>query len=198
MRKRLMIALTPVFLGTALPIFADPVRVSSGRLIGSDSSVTDFRLVLPSVTVTGLVTGPGGPHVQCDACLPGTPVSLSTTLDAFEGVAFDDVPRSVGGQFVFTSDEVALPAFGGNGRAQIVRPFAFNGLVRDLQTSQTLTLIGRGWATLSLVPNDDSATWNATSIDYEFAAPAAVPEPATLLLVGLGLGAAVRRCRTSR
>jgi hypothetical protein len=54
-------------------------------------------------------------------------------------------------------------------------------------------LAGRGTVTLEVVANaSGDPLWELGSVRYDFAP---VPEPATLLLVGTGMLALVRRCR---
>ena len=64
-----------------------------------------------------------------------------------------------------------------------------------------MTLSGEGTATLSLLrgTNEMAGTWIYQGVRYDFGpAPAAVPEPSSLVLAGSGLALVVRRLRKRR
>lgn len=53
MRERVACAFVFALLGTVLPTFAEPVRVTGGVLAGSDGSITDFSIFGPGFTLAG-------------------------------------------------------------------------------------------------------------------------------------------------
>jgi hypothetical protein len=64
--------------------------------------------------------------------------------------------------------------------------------------ARSVPLRGKGVATLTLHANPSFPVWEFSQLRYTFQAPAPVPEPATLVLVGSGLVGTLLRFRKRR
>jgi hypothetical protein len=198
------------------PASADAVQVTGGTAV-IVNAIGDIDLVGErGFSLSAMVDEIGGisfPSFQCDfpTCVPGKELSLFATWTGndlpatvtFEGQTF----TRVGGQ---ASHESASVEFSGSfiappfaQSAQVTAPFRFTGrfqFATDPSGAEIIrhTLFGAGVATINLFPAfPGNGAWGISSVRYEFSADevAPVPEPATMLMVGLGLAGAARRWR---
>jgi hypothetical protein len=199
MRPNVMpLALALVLTTTAAS--ADPIRITSGRVSGSVSSITDFQIEGDGFVISGVLgaAAPFEPHFRCGGgCPVDSEVDLSTpyTLDSVEinGIVYSGVT----GSFRFDSESIRLPDLPVGSRATFARIFSFQGSLAGLDTLGTLDLTGTG-VVFAFVRNEGTGGIAINRTDYVFADLNPVPEPGTLLLVGGGLAAAWRRSRARR
>jgi PEP-CTERM motif-containing protein len=190
---------------------ADPVQITSGFLVAEGASdLADFRFVGTNFEATGS-TEPGavGPEITCFPCAAGDAISLNTNYGGtigdgtatIGGTSYEHV--TFGGQLMFRSSPVTAPPT--PGAFIVTQPFTFSGTLvgflnyntTNEQKVFTQALTGSGLVTAAFeaTPNVGTPLFTFDSVRYEFASDAAVPEPATMLLIGSGLAAAGVRKR---
>ena len=209
----------------ATPALADPIRVTSGDLTVTLRPGTSGGFGLSGgggLSLTGHVsvfTGIFMPYQQCNSvpeCSEGTEVSLRAFWsggDVSGAISFDgrtfplnefdgaSVALEFSGSFVappwspstavLTAPFQLVPVAPGT----LGSSFSFPYPEPDFQV-----LAGSGIATITLSPYGTAFPnrWSVDSVRYEFAAADPVPEPATLLLVGVGIAGVARRYRNGR
>jgi hypothetical protein len=207
----------------APPLSADPVQITSGYLIAEGLTFPSLPDIAIDMAGTQGFTLRGTPREedgsltafgQCGGCAPGVAIDLRTVFSglAFQGtsvatlngVEYTDIGSIESGKDVsavieFTGTAIA-PPWANGAHATISAPFAFNGVFLTGQLPDPSTLLtGSGIATLSLrpfLPPDSGAqVWQTERLEFAFADLTAVPEPATLTLLGSGLAAAVASAR---
>jgi hypothetical protein len=194
---------------------ADPVPVTSGFFsvtgLGA-SAIYDFQ-GLDFQAAASLEPGVVGPDLTCFPCVAGAVISLDTSFlgsrgtgsAVVDGMTFPSIGLAAT-NFLFEAPDIVAP--GTTGSFAVMRPFTFSGrLFGFALTDPDLTpifeplLIGQGQVTASFLENPNPGgppLFSFRSIRFDFAEPAPVPEPATLLLVASGLGGALLRRRARR
>ena len=205
---------------------ADPIVVTSGGFATSVNEPTGFQFLGADGFFLGgifplLPTWPGLVCSTFTGCAPGTVVNMSTvaggdptpflglsTGAVINGTEFvrpfgvpPDAPRLLG-TLRFDAPVVAVDGF----TAPAV-PFVFNGFVRGFAHDDVdgraplfqVSLTGQGTARLGFEDFDFNSALSGSSVTYTFAAaPAATPEPTTLVLFGTAVAGLVQRARRKR
>jgi hypothetical protein len=204
-----VVCLGILYLGVR-PATADPILITSGHLIitgpvevGSIAvrGTRGFTLqsaVAPNEGNVEAFTFCGDP-----GCEPGGTFSISGFLGGFafpggvatlDGITYDDISslNSPAGPLLRLAGTAQLPDledFSG----VITAPFNLTGFFRLPFPGEPVQLLGQGVASISITPSPLGPGFPfprllfVDDIRYDFGAPAPIPEPSTVLLVGAGV-----------
>jgi hypothetical protein len=213
LRRAIPVLLCSVFGLFATSAAADPVRITTGGVFvpglfqGGTMDISGTQ----GFSLTAIVDNASNAFWTCSVpeCVAGTPLDLFVQLGGptlvnaratLNGVTYPDVDSMNSPAYTnlfFRGSAVAPPV--GNGPTTITAPFTFDGGFYLMGTGLLRELTGAGTATLSLRPYgavDFPPSWFIEGIRYDFAAPAATPEPATVTLTVTALtGAYLARRR---
>jgi hypothetical protein len=194
---------------SAAPAYADPIAITAGTLTldrsgGSiqfeGSGGLEYRSQVEGSHFQGTVLQPGD-TVPIDTFELGVRGTLT-----FHGRTFlvNDLaePSAAAIMEFFGTTDVPAPSFSGAPRVFLTTPFTFTGrfMIPEALYSPgwVLNLTGSGRAEVELRWNANVPAWEPQGGVYRFelSAPAPIPEPATLLLVGsAAAGCLLRRRR---
>jgi hypothetical protein len=196
---------------------ADPVTITRGSIVLSEPSMFQAGSIAIGGTqgfaIEGRVNSGEGridPLGQCFPCEPTADFSVGANLGTFairgkatlNGETYTDINSFSSNNFVFLVliGTTVLPPV--NGSSLVLRApfrvaaesfFTYEG--SDLPDLTTVSLAGRGTATVSFHASPSVPAWEFSQMRYEFVP---TPEPATLVLVGGGIAATLLRARTRR
>lgn len=212
-----------VFVGTALLLLAivapnsaqaDPIVITAGTIVqpGGTSSIPGSGNIVGTENFTwvGEIDPTASFGAQCDLrCAPGAIVNVGGVLGTTNvkgEVTYQDQQFRVGGtpasfgvlNFNFLTESLELPPAGPS--AVFTAPFTVTGGLTfpffGPPAQPSVPLSGAGIVTAFFIPSPSAPGvapgWQLSQLSYEFAAEP-VPEPSTMLLVGGGMAALLRR-----
>ena len=191
---------------------ADPILITAGRMVLPQNqeatvhlegargfTLNAFNPFMPPVTDANWMCS-GSPD---PICLPGARIRLNTgsgdsdlnALVTLDGETFTiGLSPDQGSGFIQFSSSFVVPEFTAD-HVAVFTPFTFSGLVIPPLGQVVTPLVGSGTVRLDLAQVNTSGgpRWNFQQARYDFQSPAAVPEPATLVLVGSGIAGCLLR-----
>lgn len=221
MRHRVFVGTALLSLGLVAPTVAsaDPIAITGGTIVqpgGPGTTPGTGNLVgTENFTWRGEIDPFASFGSQCELrCSPGATVDVGGFVGAsnVKGVVtYEDQQFLVGGtpasfgalNLNFLTDPFVLPPAGTS--AVFSSPFTMTGTLQfpffGPPAQPSVAIGGSGIATAFFVPSPAAPGvapgWQLSELRYEFA-PEPVPEPSTLLLVGGGMAALLRRRLRSR
>lgn len=193
------------FLCCASTAKAVPVVITGGAAV-TPQGLGNFRVNLTAPGFSFSAAHMGAPRLQlCGLCSPGGgfPGTITVSLPDAGTVTYNGTTYGPGtavvtaNGFVITLPSFTIPA----DLSPVVSPFSMIGTVAVSPLGGgapfTLELTGAGTVTFTFIPNAGGGSTLAAAV-FAFAEPTAVPEPATVLLLGAGLAGAAARVRRRR
>jgi hypothetical protein len=221
-------AFTLLSIGLTAQASADPISITSGQISFQRRDPATFTLVLTSGSLMGQSGDTSDPEsaapwppYACNSCTPGATLNPSLTQEwtvsnqegpfldgnlVWNGTAYTLKSFSFG----ISADQVTVPSTlsntqpegGSSYGSSNASPFTMHGDIVGMAADGSLvglTLFGGGNVIVGFIRDTSTLPISWFSTTYRFAqAPAATPEPATLLLLGGGVAAAFARRRKVR